>query len=192
MDTDKLLHPAIIWKFLKSRVAMRRHLIFIILLLFAIWIGAGMAARRSILSLLPNDSNNLINNKSNYNDFFFGICISSNNSNAAGSYFWLTENENSEVRRLFENAYLGKCLSSDNFFMETGVVRGGFYIVPRWVHALCLTSLLSPFMHRIEMFYWPSKKLLYLSEDIEELSYDFCRGVNVTNVPPSVLHLMHK
>lgn len=168
---------------------MARRLVFIILLLFVIWIVAGIAARRSILSLLPNDRHSLVNSKSNYNDFFFGIRIRTNDNSANGSYFWFTENENSEVRRLLENAYLGECLSSDNFFMETDAVKGGFYIIPRWVHTLSLTFLLSPFMHRVEMFYWPSKDLLYLSEDIEELSYDFSRGLNITNVPPRVLHM---
>ena len=165
---------------------MRKLLSIITLALCAIWIGAGMAARKSILSLLPDGIHNLADHKQNYEDFFFGIHIRTNKDDTSGSLVWLTDDENSELRRLLGNAYFGECLSSDSSFMEKGGINGGLYIVPRWVHTLCLTSLLSPFMHRIEMFYWPSKNLLYLSEDIEELSYDFSRGLNITNLPPRI------
>ena len=167
---------------------MRKLLLITTLTLCAIWIGAGIAARKNILSLFPNGINSLTNNKPKYEDIFFGIYIHTNKNDTSGSLVWLTDDENSEFRRLLENAYLGECLSSDSSFMEKGGINGRLYIVPRWVHTFHLTSLLYPFMHRIEMFYWSSKNLLYLSEDIEELSYDFSRGLNITNLPPRILH----
>ena len=160
----------------------------IITILFCTWIILGMAARMNILSLIAmSDFESPQNSANNFDDIAFGVSFNLYNNEASSDIVWLPKRENAILRNLLVNANLGSCMSCEDYFMAEGCVMGGFYLLPLWVQKTGLTSILQPFIHRIEMFYWPSKELLYLSEDIEALGYDFSRGLNVTNVCPKIL-----
>ncbi len=176
---------------------MKKRITAFLIILGGSWLIAGIAARRSMFSILGNVDLESADITINCDDYVFGIKFNEGVKGASCRVVWLNEAENIEMGRLLKNAKIGACMSSDEYFMDNGSMDGCLYIVPHWVHVLGLKSILFPLMDSVAMFYWPSKKLLYLSEDVEELGYDYSRGLNIINVQPSILHIedidqMHK
>lgn len=176
---------------------MKKKLTWILIVVLVLWIIAGISARRDLRYLIACINSNkaslsLSQDGSYSDDFALGPAFYNDGLAVFGDTIWLDDENNAKMWRLILDANVGVCESSDSYFMNTDYAGGRFYIVPRWTKTLGLTSVLLPFLPRIEMFYWPSKKLLYLSEDIEEFGYDYSEGLNVTNVSEEVLGILRK
>ena len=97
---------------------------------------------------------------------------------------WL---DGKESDLLTPNLLCGKLSYS---FGETETKYGYLHVIPKWASNSVVRHVFHPFIYLtgIHFFYYPKENLLYLSEDRYELNYDYCRGLNVSNVPPSLLH----
>lgn len=101
---------------------------------------------------------------------------------------WLNEEKSKELCR---NICKGKLSFS---FGESDVKYGVLYVIPQWLNSKATRTIFYPFVHMagIVVYYYPNENLLYMSEDRSELNYDFCKGLNVSNVPPDLIHFTQK
>lgn len=169
---------------------MRKKLKWALVAILVLWIIAGITARRDLLYLIGHINSSKTSHSQSVSlseEIDLGIAFYNDGLKVFGDVVWLDDNNNTMMCSLLMNSNVGVCESSDSFFMEPGYESGRFYIVPQWTKTLGLNYILLPFLPRIEMFYWPSKQLLYLSEDIEEFGYDYSEGLNVTNITEEFL-----
>ena len=188
---DKLVQPSSLRKLCEEEIGMKKKLAVFCVLILILWIFLGVLSRRDIFYLIRINQENRQHDQigdSFLDGIDFGIGYTEDNTCDGSSFFWLGEAENKKLARLIAESPIEGFIYYDNWQTGNGVKEGYLHVIPSWIKSAGLQTVLRPFFPKIKLFYCQDENYLYISDDVKELAYDYCRGISITNVPSADFH----